>query len=95
MLIGGIIIPIAAMFDPGCAPTGYRCSCRRSRCCRWRSRPWAIKLADMGFQKGYIGELMQRPSETIESLLYVFILAYLVVFARRIREIEREEAARA
>ena len=55
----------------------------------------AVKLADMGFQKGYIGELMQRPSETIESLLYVFILAYLVVFARRIREIEREEAARA
>ena len=54
-----------------------------------------VKLADMGFQKGYMGELMQRPSETIESLLYVFILAYLVVFARRIREIEREEAARA
>ena len=51
VLIGGIIIPIAAMFDPGCAPTGYRCSCRRSRCCRWRSRPWASSSPTWAFRR--------------------------------------------
>ena len=42
-------------------------------------------------QKGYVGELIQRPSETIELYLYFFILAYLIIFARRIREIEAAE----
>ena len=43
---------------------------------------FGIKLADMVFQKGYVGELLHRPSETIELYLYFFILAYLIVFTR-------------
>ena len=35
-----------------------------------------------------IATLLDRPSETIETYLYVFIVAYLVIFARRIRELE-------
>jgi len=31
-----------------------------------------------------------RPSEAVEFYLYFFIFAYLVIFERRIREIERE-----
>jgi hypothetical protein len=33
-----------------------------------------------------------RPSEAVEFYLYFFILAYLVVFERRIRELETEDA---
>jgi hypothetical protein len=51
----------------------------------------ALKAADLFFQNGY-GKLLQRPSETIETYLYFFILAYLIVFARRIGEIEASEA---
>ena len=36
----------------------------------------------MAFQRAPRGELLQRPSETIESLLYFFILAYLIVLGR-------------
>ena len=32
-----------------------------------------------------------RPSETIELYLYYFILTYLIVFARRMKEIEASE----
>jgi hypothetical protein len=95
VLIGGIIIPIAAMFDPRLRANRLSLFLPPSALLPVSVAAMGVKLADMGFQKGYMGELMQRPSETIESLLYVFILAYLVVFARRIREIEREEAARA
>ena len=49
------------------------------------------KAADMLSHKGYVDELLQRPIETIELYLYFFILAYLIVFARRIREIEAAE----
>ncbi len=95
VLIGGIIIPIAAMFDSRVRANRLSLFLPPSALLPVSVAAMGVKLADMGFQKGYMGELMQRPSETIESLLYVFILAYLVAFARRIREIEREEAARA
>jgi hypothetical protein len=51
----------------------------------------AFKLYDLLYQKNYVGELIQRPSEVIEVNLYFFILAYLIVYARRIREIEEEQ----
>jgi hypothetical protein len=51
----------------------------------------AFKLSDILVQKGYAAELAFRPSETIELYLYYFILTYLIVFARRIREIEASD----
>jgi hypothetical protein len=49
-----------------------------------------IKIADLLYQKHFVGELLQRPSETIELNLYFFILAYLMIFDRRISEIETD-----
>jgi hypothetical protein len=40
---------------------------------------WALQ------QAGHMTGLVFRPSETIETYLYFFILAYLIVFARRIK----------
>ena len=37
--------------------------------------------------------ILHRPSETIETYLYFFILAYLIVYARRIKELEVAEGA--
>ena len=37
--------------------------------------------------------LLFRPSETIETYLYFFIFAYLLVLARRIKELEVAEGA--
>ena len=38
-----------------------------------------------------IEELTGRPSETVEIYLYYFILGYLIVYARRIGELEAAE----
>jgi len=51
----------------------------------------AFIVVDRLHQGGYIGKLLQRPSETIETYLYFFILAYLIVYARRIKELEVAE----
>jgi len=89
--VGGILIPIAAVFDP---------RVRTNRLSLFLPPPalmpaaivaLALKAADLLLQNGY-GKLLQRPSETIETYLYFFILAYLIVFARRIGEIEASEA---
>jgi hypothetical protein len=88
VVIGGILIPIAAAFAP------WLRACRLSLFFPPAAlMPAAIgamvfKLSDILVQKGYAAELVFRPSETIELYLYFFILTYLVVFARRIREIE-------
>jgi hypothetical protein len=44
-----------------------------------------FKLVDRLQQAGHMTGLVFRPSETIETYLYFFILAYLIVFARRIK----------
>lgn len=49
-----------------------------------------FKLVDRLQQSGYLIDILQRPAETIETYMYFFILAYLVVYARRIRELETE-----
>lgn len=41
-----------------------------------------------------IVQLAGRPSEAVEFYLYFFILAYLIVFERRLSELETEEPAR-
>ena len=45
-------------------------------------------IAGMLHKASVVGELIRRPSETVETYLYFFILAYLIVYARRIRELE-------
>ena len=51
---------------------------------------FAFKYLDVAQQKGYLQTLVQRPSELVELYLYLFILGYLIVFARRIHAIETE-----
>lgn len=90
VLIGGLLIPIAARFRP----------CIRRM--RWSlffpadaMVPTAVcavifKISDSLQDNFYVKPLVYRPSEGIEFYLYLFILFYLIVFARRIRELEHE-----
>ena len=93
MVVGGILIPIAAAFAPRIRANRLSLFLPPAALMPTAIMAMAIKLADLLFQKDYVGELMQRPSETIESYLYFFILAYLIVFSRRIREIEADSTA--
>jgi hypothetical protein len=34
---------------------------------------------------------VQRPSESVETFMYLFLLFYLIVYARRINELEAEK----
>jgi len=90
VLIGGLLIPLAARFRP----------CIRRM--RWSLFfpadiivPTALcavvfKVSDALLDGFGIQPLAARPSEAIEFYLYLFILFYLIVLTRRIREIEAE-----
>ena len=92
ILIGGILIPAAAAFHPRIRANRLSLFLPAAALIPTAVAALGIKLADLLGQKGYAGELMQRPSEAIEIYLYFFILAFLIVFDRRIRELETEDA---
>jgi hypothetical protein len=73
----------------GCALAAPRYSCLRLRSAALGAL--IFKLVDRLQQAGHMTGLVFRPSETIETYLYFFILAYLIVFARRIKELEVAE----
>ena len=77
----------------GCAPAAPRCSCRR---CAGADRARRHRL--QAGRQAAAGRPCRhhpadRPSETIETYLYFFILAYLIVYARRLKELEVAEGA--
>jgi len=84
----GLGVPIAAIFYP------WLRACRVSLFLP-ANVPLAIgamffKVVDRLEQGHHVGKLLDRPSETY---LYVLIVAYLVIYARRIRELEAVEGA--
>ena len=91
IFIGGLAVPFAAIFLP------WLRACRLSLFLPPAALvPAALgvlffKLTDGLQQKGLIGTILARPAETIETYLYFFILAYLIVYARRIKELEMAE----
>jgi hypothetical protein len=89
--LGGLGVPVAAIFYP------WLRACRASLFLPANAMvPLAIgamffKVVDRLEQGHHVGKLLDRPSETIETYVYVFIVAYLVIYARRIRELEAAE----
>jgi hypothetical protein len=91
IIVGGLLIPIVAAFWPWV---------RRNR---WSLFLPAAVLLPTTF--GYLlfkftGQLnkhfgilvVQRPSEPTETFIYLFLLFYLIVFARRVGELEAAES---
>lgn len=93
IFIGGLGVPLAAMFLP------WLRTCRVSLFLPADALvPTALgvlifKVIDRLQQGEHIPQILQRPAETIETYLYFFILAYLIVYARRIKELEVAEGA--
>jgi hypothetical protein len=93
IFIGGLLVPLAAIFLP------WLRACRASLFLPADAlMPTALgaaifKLIDRLQQGAYTPIILQRPAETIETYLYFFILAYLIVYARRIKQLEVAEHA--
>jgi hypothetical protein len=93
IFIGGLIVPIAAMFYP------WLRACRASlflpadALVPTALGAFAFKLLDRLQQGGYVDTILKRPNETIETYLYLFILAYLIVYARRLKALAMAEGA--
>jgi hypothetical protein len=93
IFIGGLLVPLAAIFLP------WLRACRASLFLPADALvPTALgaaifKLIDRLQQGAHIPTILQRPAETIETYLYFFILAYLIVYARRIKQLEVAEHA--
>ena len=93
VVIGGLIIPVLAQFK------------RQTRRNRWSvflpadvMVPTALgavlfKVADKMQNTFGVASFVPRPSEAIEFYLYLFMLFYLIIFTRRIKELEHEAPA--
>ncbi|MDA7948977.1 MAG: RNA recognition motif domain-containing protein [Hyphomicrobiaceae bacterium] len=91
VVVGGLIIPALARF---------RHQIRRNRWSLFLPAdamvPTALgtvifKISDKLLKTFGIAAPVPRPSEAIEFFLYLFILFYLIIFARRIRELEQDK----
>lgn len=92
VFIGGLLVPLAAWLFP---------IVRRNR---WSlflpaaalvptALGWLLFRCSSQMNKAFGVSLVQRPSESVETFIYLFLLFYLIVFARRIKELEIAEGA--
>jgi len=91
IVVGGILVPLAMPFAP------WLRACRISLFLPAAALvPTALgaiifKAVDRLQPGDYIPTVVIRPSEIIETYLYFFILAYLIVFARRVHELQASQ----
>jgi hypothetical protein len=92
VFLGGILVPLAAAFDARVRANRLSLFLPAAALVPTAIAVFVFKYLDIAQQKGLLHPVLQRPSETVELYLYLFILAFLIVFTRRIREIEAEES---
>jgi hypothetical protein len=90
IFIGGLLVPLVAVFDQRVRVNRLSLFLPPAALVPTAIAVFAFKYLDVAQQKGYLDSLLQRPSEAVEFYLYFFILAYLIVFERRIRALETE-----
>ncbi|HXG79252.1 MAG TPA: hypothetical protein VNJ31_07955 [Methyloceanibacter sp.] len=93
IFIGGLLVPIAARFWPWLRSCRFSLFLPADALVPTAIGVFVFKLIDRLQQGGHIGIVLQRPAETIETYLYFFIFAYLLVYARRIKELKVSEGA--
>ena len=92
-LVGGLLVPLAAIFLPWLRACRISLFLPADALVPTGLGVLIFKLIDRLQQGGHVGIILQRPTETIETYLYFFILAYLIVYARRIKQFEVAEHA--
>ena len=91
IVIGGLLVPLAAVFSPWVRANRLSLFLPAAALVPTALGVVIFKIIDRLQQGDMISPLLHRPAETIETYLYFFILAYLLIFARRIKELEVEE----
>ena len=87
--IGGLGVPLAAYFYPWLRACRVSLFLSATALLPTAMGAMFFKLVDRIQQSG-AAKLLDRPSETIETYLYVFIITYLGVYARRIRQLKTD-----
>ena len=91
VLIGGIIVPAWCALYPRWRASRVALFLPSAVLLPAALGAMVFKIIDVLAKDGGGLDIVARPSEAIEVYLYFFILAYLVVFERRIRELETED----
>ena len=92
ILAGGLLVPLAAVFSPWVRANRFSLFLPAAALVPTAIGVAFFKTVDKLQQLAAIPNLLHRPAETTETYLYFFIFAYLLVFARRINELEAAEA---
>jgi len=92
VLIGGILIPAAAYFRPEIRASRFALFFPAAALVPTALLALGFKLLDEARARELV-LAYERPSESIELYLYFFILAYLIVFTRRIGELHTDRTA--
>jgi hypothetical protein len=93
IVIGGIILPLAALLYPAIRANRLSLFIPPDAVAPTAIGMIIFKALDILYERGVVGEVVGRGSETVETYLYFFIFAYLIVFARRIHALEAETGA--
>ena len=88
IFVGGLLIPFAAVFVPRLRANRMALFLPAAALVPTALGVMTFMIAEMLHKGGITGALIRRPSETVETYLYFFILAFLIVYARRIGELE-------
>lgn len=92
VFVGALLVPLIAAFDSRVRTTRMSLFLPPAALVPAAIAVFAFKYLDVAQQRGYLQTLVQRPSEAVEFYLYFFIFAYLVIFERRIREINTQDS---
>jgi hypothetical protein len=90
---GGLLVPLAAVFYPWLRSARLSLFLPAAALVPTALGATIFKVIDRLQQGNYVPTVVYRPSETIETYLYFFIFAYLLIFARRIKELQTAEGA--
>jgi hypothetical protein len=90
VLIGGLVVPAVCAFLPRLRQSRVALFLPSAVLVPAALFMLAFKIGSTASKWGGHALMAARPSEAVEFYLYFFIFAYLVIFERRIREIERE-----
>ncbi len=93
IFVGGLMLPLAAVFYPWLRACRVSLFLPAAALVPLAFGASLFKLIDRLQQGAHTPTILHRPSETIETYLYLFILGYLVVYARRIKQLEVAEGA--
>jgi hypothetical protein len=90
---GGLIVPLAAAFYPWLRSARLSLFLPAAALVPTALGATIFKVVDRLQQGNHVPTIVYRASETIETYLYFFIFAYLLIFMRRIKELEMAERA--